>query len=273
MPTCFGPSLRPSPDDTLAFHRQFFTGTNGASPLAVALDHNFGTYLPYDLLVKTDRMSMAHALETRTPFLDTALIEYVAPLPDRYKLRGWPRPTTKYILRRAFKDLLPPSILSRGKMGFGLPLGTWFRQDLRPYIEERILAPDARINELLRPEVVRTVFDEHLAGRADHEHQLWLLLTMELWLRNLERLTLPWSESTGQAIAGFRPETSPTTTSVLGRPGWWGRRFHDTRTGGSEDFDHALFDNRRCGFHRLSPGRRAAQAGPRGLRGRRLVDR
>jgi asparagine synthase (glutamine-hydrolysing) len=216
------PELRPPPDATLAFHRQFFTGAKGASPLAVALDHNFGTYLPYDLLVKTDRMSMAHALETRTPFLDTALIEYVAPLPDRYKLRGWPRPTTKYILRRAFKDLLPPSILSRGKMGFGLPLGTWFRQELRSYIEERIVAPDARINELVRPEVVRTVFDEHLAGRADHEHQLWLLLTMELWLRNLERLTRPWSESAGQKLAGFRPETGAVTTSVSPPPGMVG---------------------------------------------------
>jgi asparagine synthase (glutamine-hydrolysing) len=188
------PELRPPRDDTLSIHRQFFTG-RGASPLAAALDHNFGTYLPYDLLVKADRMSMAHALEIRAPFLDTALIEYVAGLPDSYKLRGWPRPTTKYILRKAFGDLMPPSIRSRGKMGFGLPLGSWFRKDLRPYLEERLLAPDARINDLVRADVVRAVFSEHLEGRADHEHQIWLLLTMELWLRNLDGLAGPWRPS------------------------------------------------------------------------------
>jgi asparagine synthase (glutamine-hydrolysing) len=184
------PELRPDSDRVLGFHRQFFSD-GGRSSLAAVLDHNFGTYLPYDLLVKADRVSMAHALETRSPFLDTALIEYVAGLPDSYKLRGFPRPTTKYILRRAFADLMPGAIRSRGKMGFGLPLGTWFRNQLKSYIEDRVCAPDARIREFVRPEVVEAVFREHTAGRADHEHQIWLLLTMELWLRNLPRLSQP----------------------------------------------------------------------------------
>ncbi len=109
--------------------------------------HNFHTYLPQDLLVKVDRTSMAHALETRSPFLDTALIEYVAGLPDSYKLRGR---TTKYILRKAFADLLPPAIQSRGKMGFGLPLGTWFRKELRGYLRDLLLAPEARIRDYLQ---------------------------------------------------------------------------------------------------------------------------
>src|SRR6185369_803726 len=99
--------------------RQYFDpGPGGRSALAQALDHNFAAYLPYDLLVKMDRTSMAHALETRSPFLDTALIDYVSKLPDRFKLRGR---TTKYILRQAFDDLLPPEIKARGKMGFGMP--------------------------------------------------------------------------------------------------------------------------------------------------------
>jgi asparagine synthase (glutamine-hydrolysing) len=190
------PELRPPEESTLAFHRQFFRPPGG-SPLAAVLDHNFGTYLPYDLLVKTDRVSMAHALETRSPFLDTALIEYVAGLPDSYKLRGFPRPTTKYILRQAFADLMPREIRTRGKMGFGLPLGTWFRGELKSYIADRVCAPDARIREWVRPEVVQAVFREHTEGGADHEHQIWLLLTMELWLRNLPRLSGPWKESDG----------------------------------------------------------------------------
>ena len=196
------PELRPPGDAALGFHRSFFR-EDGRTPLAAALEHNFGSYLPYDLMVKADRTSMAHALETRSPFLDTALMEYAAGLPDSYKLRGWPRPTTKYILRRAFADPMPPAIRNRGKMGFGLPLGTWFRHQLRPYIEERILAPDARINDLVQPAVVREVFRQHMDDRADHEHQIWLLLTMELWLRNLPRLTRPWDEP-------LAPQTTPT---------------------------------------------------------------
>ena len=117
--------LLPHIEGALRFHRNFFAAPEGRSPLALALNHNFGAYLPCDLLVKMDRTSMAHALEARSPFLDTALVEYVSGLPDDYKLRGR---TTKYILRKAFADLMPPEIRSRGKMGFGIPLGTWFRE-------------------------------------------------------------------------------------------------------------------------------------------------
>jgi asparagine synthase (glutamine-hydrolysing) len=212
------PELRPPAHDTLGFHRQFFQ-QSGASPLAEVLNHNFGTYLPYDLLVKTDRVSMAHALETRSPFLDTALIEYVAGLPDSYKLRGVSRPTTKYILRKAFADLMPAPIRSRGKMGFGLPLGTWFRNELRSYIADRVCAPDARIRDLVQPQVVEQVFREHIEGRADHEHQIWLLLTMELWLRNLPRLSSPWQHDAdrgsvsvhGPGVADVAPAAPPAS--------------------------------------------------------------
>ncbi len=168
------------------FHRRSFE--EYGSPLGLALRHNFETYLPYDLLVKMDRTSMAHALETRSPFLDTALIEYVALLPDDYKLRGR---TTKYMLRQAFGDLLPPEIRTRGKMGFGVPLGTWFRGQLRDYLRDQIGTPGARINAYVRPEVVTELLDAHAEARADVEHQLWALLTLELWLKNLGRLANP----------------------------------------------------------------------------------
>ena len=145
------------------------------------LAHNFETYLPDDLLVKADRCSMAHSLETRSPFLDTALIELVARLPDGMKRRGT---SLKWILKQAFADLLPPAILQRGKMGFGVPLGTWFRGELRKYVAER-LASSAAIYEYVEPARVRTLLDEHFAGRADHGHKLWLLLTFEVWLESL----------------------------------------------------------------------------------------
>src|SRR5262249_18789382 len=98
--------------------------------LARALRHNFAGYLVDDLLVKTDRASMAHALEARSPFLDRALVEYVMDLPDAYKM--W-LGRHKIILREAFADLVPAAIMTRRKMGFGVPLGRWFRGELRSY--------------------------------------------------------------------------------------------------------------------------------------------
>jgi asparagine synthase (glutamine-hydrolysing) len=187
--------LLPHTDEALAFHRQFFA-EGGRSTLANALNHNFATYLPYDLLVKMDRTSMAHALETRSPFLDTALIDYVSGLPDRFKLHGR---TTKYILRKAFADLMPEAIKTRGKMGFGLPLATWFRGELRDYLFDHIASPSSRINAYVRPDKVARMLAAHMDRRADHDQPFWALLTLELWLRNLSKLARPW-EATPEPV-------------------------------------------------------------------------
>jgi asparagine synthase (glutamine-hydrolysing) len=198
LPGMLRPELMGAAASVLEYHRSLFRGLSGRSALAQSLQHNFETYLAGDLLVKVDRSSMAHALETRSPFLDTALMEYVAGLPDHFKLRGR---TTKYLLRQSFADLLPPRILSRGKMGFGLPLGTWFRGDLRNYLSDHLESKVSRITEFVRPEAVREVMDAHMQGRADHEHQLWSLLTLELWLRNLPRMAGPWQDGPPEAWA------------------------------------------------------------------------
>ncbi len=152
-----------------------------ASPLASALGINFMSYLPYDLLVKSDRAPMLHSLELRSPFLDTALVEYVTALPDRMKRRGI---TTKWILRKAFEDLVPRPIRRRGKMGFGVPLGRWFRTGLRDYVRDTF-AESARLYEYVRPEVVRRLLEEHETGLHDHEYKIWLLITIERWLQLL----------------------------------------------------------------------------------------
>jgi asparagine synthase (glutamine-hydrolysing) len=119
----------------------------------------------------------------RSPFLDTALIEYTARLPDHFKRRG---PITKWILRRAFRDLLPAEIHRRGKWGFGVPLGKWFRGDLRSYLQDH-LAPQASLWSYLDRGYCERLLAEHFGGRADHGHRLWLLLTLEVWLRSLRR--------------------------------------------------------------------------------------
>lgn len=169
----------------LARLEPYLTRCGGASPLTCALYLNLKTYLLDDLLVKMDRCSMAHGLEARSPFLDRELMEYVFSLPDAMKLR---RGQTKSVLRRAFADLLPAKILRRGKMGFGVPLARWFRNDLREFVQDVLLDSGSRLGAYVDRSYVRRLFDEHVAGQADHSHRLWTLLTFEVWLGQLTTL-------------------------------------------------------------------------------------
>jgi asparagine synthase (glutamine-hydrolysing) len=175
-------SLDAAVDAPLAWQRAMWREARGRHVLSRVLDHNFRTYLPYDLMVKADRCSMAHALEARSPFLDTALVEYAATLPAAYVRRGR---DTKRILKHAFADVLPAEIRTRGKMGFGVPLGTWFRGELRDYLRDHLVG-EARIMQWLDRSAVAALVDEHGRGVRDHGQRLWLLLTLEIWLRSLD---------------------------------------------------------------------------------------
>jgi asparagine synthase (glutamine-hydrolysing) len=134
------------------------------------------TYLPGDLLLKADLASMAHSLELRSPFLDHEVVALGLALPDSLKVHGR---EGKVALRHAFADLLPAEVTTRGKTGFGVPLGRWFRSDLRELAHD--LLPSDR--GWFRPEAVRRLLDEHGSGRVDHGHRLWCLLMLELWVR------------------------------------------------------------------------------------------
>ncbi len=171
--------LRDDSDELMSSFRIPLNRRPSASPLNRLLQLNFETYLPEDLLVKTDRCSMAHGLELRSPFLDPSLMAYAARLPDGLRVKSG---RMKWILGEAFRDMIPPSILSRSKMGFGVPLPSWFRTHWRPLLEERILSEDNSLWQWLNPEPVRRLADEHLSGSADHGHRLWTLLTLERWL-------------------------------------------------------------------------------------------
>ena len=161
-----------------SFRSSFAAGSG--STLARLLQLNFETYLLDDLLVKMDRMSMAHGLEARSPFLDTAVVEFGASLPDRLRMRFG---KGKILLRRAMRGILPESIMARGKMGFGAPLGAWFRSDLHGFVRERLLETTSPIYEYLRPEPVARLLARHGEARADLSAQIWALLTLESWLR------------------------------------------------------------------------------------------
>ncbi len=156
----------------------------GASPLARLLYLNYRTYLPEDLLVKMDRMTMAHGLEARSPFLDIALTEFAGSLPDSLKLRGL---TTKRVLREAFRHLVPASILGRSKMGFGVPLGRWLRSQMRPLVDEQLVSSNSPLFEHLNRDQVLPFVTEHMDGSRDHGQKLFCLVTLSLWLKSLTR--------------------------------------------------------------------------------------
>ena len=137
------------------------------------------TYLPGDLLLKADIASMAHSLELRSPLLDHRVVELGLALPAHLKLGGR---TGKLALRRAFAEELAP-VAGRGKTGFGVPIGRWFRGPLRSVAGDLLLDSRARARGWFRPAAVERLLADHAAGRADHAHRLWCLLVLELWLR------------------------------------------------------------------------------------------
>ena len=134
------------------------------------------TYLPGDLLLKADLASMAHSLELRSPFLDHDVVALGLALPDSLKTHGR---EGKVALRRAFAADLPAEVAGRGKRGFGVPLGRWFRSELRDTAHDLL----SRDRGWFRPDTVRRLLEEHESGRADHGHRLWCLLMLELWVR------------------------------------------------------------------------------------------
>jgi asparagine synthase (glutamine-hydrolysing) len=180
VPDAWRRRLLPRADDwAREDYARRWRGTAGAPALDRLLALNLDTYLLDDLLVKADRMSMAHALEVRSPFLDTDLIEFAAGLPPKLKARGL---SLKRVLKHAVKDLLPPEILKRPKRGFGVPLDRWFRTDLEAYTRDA-LGPRASVRAHIDGTQLDALLAEHAAGRGNHGHALWTLLTLELFLR------------------------------------------------------------------------------------------
>ena len=167
-------------DDPARWLAPWFARANGAGVVDAALLADTMTYLPNDLLVKVDIASMAVSLEARSPFLDHHVIELAASLPEGLKLRGL---TTKYLLKKTLTKLLPSENLKRGKMGFGVPVGHWFRGDMQGFLRENLLSEKASRRGYFKPEAVSRMVEEHTRGGRDHTHQLWTLLMLELWFK------------------------------------------------------------------------------------------
>ncbi len=148
----------------------------GRDRLDQILRHNFRTYLLDDLLVKTDRMTMAASLEARSPFLDTALVELAFRIPGALKMRHG---QLKWLLREAYRDVLPAEILDRKKHGFGVPMAKWWSGPLAGLVDDVLLGSKHR---WLDPTTVRRIVEEHRSGTRDHAQRIFLLLQIELWL-------------------------------------------------------------------------------------------
>ena len=153
--------------------------TDARSLLDQLLYADIKTYL-HELLMKQDQMSMAASIESRVPFLDHKLVEFTAGLPERMKLRG---ATTKYILRESMKGLLPEQILSRPKMGFPVPIGSWFRGAFKGIVDEYVLSERAVSRGVFDPEFVRSLVCRHQELGEDHSERIWALVNFEIWQR------------------------------------------------------------------------------------------
>ena len=159
---------------------KWFARANGTGTLDAALLTDQMTYLPNDLLVKVDIASMANSLEARSPFLDHKLIEFAATLPEGMKMRGL---ETKSLLKKVASRLVPRDVIYRRKMGFGVPIGKWFRGEMKDFVRSVLLSEKSLKRGIVRPEILERYVDEHTCAERDHSFQLWTLLMLELWFQ------------------------------------------------------------------------------------------
>jgi asparagine synthase (glutamine-hydrolysing) len=186
--------------DPIDLLRARYAETEGAEPLARLQDVDLGLYLVDDLLVKTDRASMAHSLEARVPYLDPLVVGLAHALPTRLKVSGLRK---KRLLRKAAEPLLPRRIVYGRKRGFSIPAAAWLRGDLEPFARDVLSTETLRRQAFFRPEPVTRLLDRHVAGKEDLSRQLWGLLAFTLWYeRHVERQPGPLREPrVAQAVA------------------------------------------------------------------------
>ena len=165
-------------NDPASGMEQWFAAANGAGMLDATLLNDLMTYLPNDLLVKVDIASMANSLEARAPFLDHKVIEFAASLPAHIKQSGF---RTKPLLKKVAAQLVPRDVVYRRKMGFGVPVGKWFREGMKEFVRGILLSETALKRGIIRPEIIERYVAEHTGGTRDHAFQIWTLLMLELW--------------------------------------------------------------------------------------------
>jgi len=172
-------------NDTLRFDAsktlgQWFDKTNNLGILDATLLTDQMTYLPNDLLVKVDIASMAVSLEARSPLLDHKVIEFAASLPENIKMKRF---ETKSLLKKVAARLVPKDVIYRRKMGFGVPIGNWFRGEMKDFVRGALLSEKSMRRNIIKPDALRKYVGEHIDGKNDYTHQIYTLLMLELWFQ------------------------------------------------------------------------------------------
>jgi len=186
--------------DPVDLYRERFAETDGAELLARLQDVDLGIYLVDDLLVKTDRASMAHSLEARVPYLDPTVATFALALPRRHRVNGLRK---KVLLRKAVAPLLPERIVRGKKRGFSIPAAAWLRGELEPFARDTLSAETLHRQGYFSAEAVRRLIDRHAAGEEDLSRQLWGLLAFTLWHeRHVEREPQALREPRLEAMVG-----------------------------------------------------------------------
>ncbi|WP_297696243.1 asparagine synthase (glutamine-hydrolyzing) [uncultured Eudoraea sp.] len=165
----------------------FYTNGNSSNYLFNMQRMDMQTYMVDDILTKVDRASMQNSLEVRVPLLDHEFAELTFNIPAKLKLKG---KTSKYIFKEAMKDLLPPSIISHKKQGFSVPLELWFKEDLKEYVNDRLLSTNSPLYEYLDPTYVRKIIHDHNNGMRDFSRKIWSLIFLDQWLTTQHTSTL-----------------------------------------------------------------------------------
>jgi asparagine synthase (glutamine-hydrolysing) len=169
---------------------------NGVLQRYLTVDQNY--YLPDDILYKTDRMSMAHSLEVRPPFLDHRIVEFAASLPQGLKIRGG---TQKFVLRELMRGKLPETVLKRKKTGFDIPTHDWFRGPLRPLLMDTVTPEAIAATGIFDARAIQTLIRDHMERRINAGYHLWGLLTLFLWMKRWKVEAPPRTEAAPQENA------------------------------------------------------------------------
>ena len=163
-------------------HLNYFKEINSQDYLNRIVYMDINTYLPDDLLTMADRMSMANSLELRVPFCDHKLMESCFAIPYQLKIKGL---RLKDLLKKTLEGILPQEILNKPKQGFMVPLGGWLREDLKPYVLEMLSHENIKKRGYFNSDYIREILNKHFSGRENFTHQIWALLVLEVWFRNL----------------------------------------------------------------------------------------
>ncbi|MCM8805135.1 MAG: asparagine synthase (glutamine-hydrolyzing) [Candidatus Omnitrophica bacterium] len=166
--------------DSISIAKNLWNNAGDIDLLEKMLATDFQLYLPDVLMVKMDIATMANSLEARSPFLDNEFVELIASFPAQLKMRNF---KSKYILKKKLKSFLPEQIVSRKKMGFGIPVGRWFRKELKNFLQEILLSEASLKRGYFKQEMIRKIVAQHISGEIDHTSRLWALVTLEMWHR------------------------------------------------------------------------------------------